>query len=420
MVISMINRQNYKVLGTLCFILLMINYKFFYLFRLPGTYAQRTNEIPYTIASVVIFVVIIVIYNLNNYKFNFLNFIILFYFFLLVEVFFTLFRYSDEPISNSLKVIVPFFSLVSYFIYSIFSQDNLKLFLKMIIIVSSIVGVISIIELYLYMKFGLSIFHVYGFNYGLTDDQASSINYLRNGRFRLIVNDLVEFSSVISIGCLFGKQFKNKIFLIVNIFITVVYTFIVAQIRSVTLFIILIFALIYLLTKKIDKPMIYTFIFICFALALCLLYFFRNEVSMLINAQYSYYHRIDEIVFYFKRFVISPIFGNGLILGEKSLYNSQVVTGFDYIAPFSYSDVGIVGMVGEFGILGLTIGAYLLIKIVRLYRSTRNTIILAIAIMTLFSFINLSLLDAERLPILAIYMAVIDGICANCPEKGKS
>lgn len=399
------------IIGTI--LLLIVNYKFFYLVSLPGTYGAPTNEILYTSLSILIFGALIISCNLKLYKFNFLTFILLLYLLLLIELFFTLFKYPDEPISNSFRALFPFFSLLSYFVYSIFSQCYFHAFIKTIITFSSIIGLICIVELILYTKYGISLFKIFGFNYGLTADQAVSINYLRNGRFRLIVSNLLELSSIVSISyLLFFKKTSSsfKAFLVLNIFISVIYTFFVSQIRSVTFYIIFVFIFVCLISKKINNSLVlYASLIISLLLILIFLFLFKEKLIITINSQYSLYHRIDEIEFYLKRFINSPIFGNGLIVDNKSLYNSQVVIGYDYFAPFAYNDVGIIGILGEFGLIGIIMIIALLSKMISLFRKENNIIILAIVIITALCFINLSLLDAERLPVLAVYMAVIDG-----------
>ena len=95
------------------------------------------------------------------------------------------------------------------------------------------------------------------------------------------------------------------------------------------------------------------------------------------------------------------------------LENYELVHGTNIFGENAYSDVGIIGLLGRFGILGLFLYVGLFIKEVKILKNTRNSLAMAILIITVLSCVNLSLFDAERLPVLAIYMAVLDGIVSN-------
>ncbi|MCQ4965958.1 hypothetical protein NE652_13610, partial [Bifidobacterium pseudocatenulatum] len=64
---------------------------------------------------------------------------------------------------------------------------------------------------------------------------------------------------------------------------------------------------------------------------------------------------------------------------------------------------------GKFGILGMLISLYFPFKTYSILKEKKKMLILAILVMSTFSLFNLSLVDAERLPVLAIYMALVDG-----------
>ena len=124
------------IFGTL--LLFIINYKFFYLFRLPGTFGQPSNEILYASMSIIIFFALLIFNNFKYYNFHFSGFIAILYLLLFIEMLFTLFKYSDEPIINSFRAIFPFFALLSYFAYSIFCQTNFRAFVKILIFLVNI------------------------------------------------------------------------------------------------------------------------------------------------------------------------------------------------------------------------------------------------------------------------------------------
>lgn len=407
----MIKTKNVKLLF-LIICLLIINYKLFYLVQLPGNLGARNNLIIFNIVSI-IFCCLELITEKQKFKYTFNGYIIFIFIILIIEFFFTAFKYSNESYITALKEIFPFISLLSYYIFSNYSQKNLAKFLKILITCSSLVAIICLIETVLYTKFGFSLFKFYGFNYGQFNNTDPN-NFLRNGRIRLIGSDLIDFTAVLSIGCLFDRKISiPRAMLLFNLFVVFMYEIFASQTRSITIMLCITLLLLWLLNKRSNNILkvltLGTFIFIP------LMYISLKFKMIFINlSDYSYYHRIEEAIFYFNRFESSPIFGNGL-LSDKPIFleNYELVHGTNIFGENAYSDVGIIGLLGRFGILGLFLYVGLFIKEVKILKNTRNSLAMAILIITVLSCVNLSLFDAERLPVLAIYMAVLDGIVSN-------
>ncbi|MGX5165340.1 O-antigen ligase family protein [Limosilactobacillus reuteri] len=398
-----------KTLSIFTIILLIVNYKFFYLFALPGTFGQVNNELIYTFFSLIFFGITLIVSKKHN-LFLFNNFIILLFVFLFFEAIFTIFTYQ-EPSSSSFKEIIPFLSLFSYYVFSSLCQIDLDESLKIFIIVSTIAIIVAITELILYTFLGLSIFKFYGFNYGIQSDQFSQLfNNIRNGRQRLFISNLVDFSAVISIGCLFDRDVKiSKFLLISNIVLIIFYEFYVSQTRSMIIYILIIGILVFVFSRK-GFSRIGGITVLIFGAAFAILEVYNKFLSLMLG-DYSYYHRLEEFSFYIDRFKANPIFGIGL-LGNKPIFveDYYLVHGPEINSPMSYTDVGVVGMLGKYGFFGLIFSIYLPLKTWKLNCKYSSVLLMSIFFFFCFSLINLSLFDSERLPVLAVSIAIIDGI----------
>lgn len=399
----------------LTFLLLVVNYKFFYLFPI-GSFGARTNELLFSTLSILSF--IIIFNKIRGYNYLFSNFIIILFLFFLIEVFYTIFKYPEPPM-DAVKEFIPYLSLLSYLTFSSLAQVDLKRFLKIIIVLGTIIAFICILELFLHTH-NFELFKIYGFNYGLTSDQLNDQTYLiRNGRSRLIGSDLIDFTGVISIGCLFNKEkYLSKKLLSLNIILVLFYEYYISQTRST--FMCLIFIAIVLVIIKYGKRLntgitIGTLIItvpIVMTFAIRKIFTIQNN-----GTEYSTYHRIDEINYYLSIFKEKPIFGNGF-LKDKPLYMEDyiLIHGDNIYAGNAYSDVGLVGSIAKYGIFGLLLLIMLVIKEFIIIKRNKSLLLIALFIMTLLSMIDLSFLDAERLPSLCIYMAIFDGIAKS--KKG--
>lgn len=395
-------------------LLLLVNYKFLYFVQLPGNLGARANLLLYVSVSLVLnFMFIFIIYR-HQYKFNFTSFIILLTTVLIIETFYSLFMYPNEPI---IKQLIPYLALLSYYIYSVFAQENINNFLNILIIFSIAASLICIFELIINLHSGLAFFKIYGYNYGVSDEVLNSVNSLRNGRFRLIGCDLIEFTAILSMGSLFQTQIRiSRKLAIVNILCVLVYDYFVSQVRSMVIYLIATMCILYFIKGRLK----FIKSILCFAGTISLYFIIKNIINKL-DFDYSYSNRINEVIFYIQRFLGSHFMGNGLLPDEPlTAGDFYLVHGPGITSKYSYSDIGIIGVMGCLGIMGLVLYFILIRKFYFMYNLYKNAICLAITIIVLFSIINLSLLDGERLVVLSVLMAVCDGINFDIERGLKS
>lgn len=143
-----------------------------------------------------------------------------------------------------------------------------------------------------------------------------------------------------------------------------------------------------------------------------------TSVNDLVNSDIGVRHRIYTIDFYWKQFVGSPWWGMGFISGDKAYPNWDLASGDGKRGTFYRDDVGIIGTLNEFGMIGAIwmIAFFITIwyKVTRysvqdndpylIYREIIKNILIYMAI----SLINLSFMDPPRVMMIAFVTLLAD------------
>lgn len=409
--------SRYNLFSIASFILLLVNYKFLYLFKLPDSYGERSNEILFVLVTVCMFLVFIYSKNRKtlNLNFQYTKYLFLIYIIVFIEMLFTMIKYTGEPSTSAFIETCPYLALLSYYIFSSSCQLNYSSFLKQLMFFSTIASTFAIVEYFLYLYNGISLFKFFGFNYGQVTSvsQNAIIDLSRNGQSRLIGSDLIDFSSVIPISLILNNK-KNvnisKIYAWINLLLIYSYELFISKTRSVFIFTLMTFLLLFILKISFISNGLKKVAMFIIAILFSLFLFIKLKIEYINHLDYSYYHRVDEAAYYIEVFKNNFLFGNGLLKDVPNLLEDyERIHGFNSFASNSYNDIGIIGQMGKFGILGMLISLYFPFKTYSILKEKKKMLILAILVMSTFSLFNLSLVDAERLPVLAIYMALVDG-----------
>lgn len=278
------------------------------------------------------------------------------------------------------------------------------------VICGTIIALLFLAQAFLYNTNGTKILKIFGFSYGTIQI------VIRNAHIRLIAVDLVSFSSILSIGALCSQDsalVNKKARYILNIVSILLYEIYCTRTRSTVLLILIVLLFTLMFSTKnssLKKMAIFLLILAGVAVYWTEIYSFFTGMyhSLLQRTDWSVYHRFDSYLYYLSVLGKRPIFGNGLLRDTPS--NSEyyhLVHGYKTY-PFGYSDVGLIGTGAKFGVIGIAIYVYL---IVRAFKNIKidgkiDGLNLAIAVCMLISTINLSLFDAERLIVLAAFMAI--------------
>lgn len=381
-----------------------------YLIQLPGTYGLRTNMVLPMIFSDVFFIGLYLSDKWTLSTAQYSKFLILFYLFIVLEIIYTFIAYSDEEIYATLAEASTYTLLLAYYPFLKSCRENLYKFINAIVICGTIIALLFLAQAFLYNTNGTKILKIFGFSYGTIQI------VIRNAHIRLIAVDLVSFSSILSIGALCSQDsalVNKKARYILNIVSILLYEIYCTRTRSTVLLILIVLLFTLMFSTKnssLKKMAIFLLILAGVAVYWTEIYSFFTGMyhSLLQRTDWSVYHRFDSYLYYLSVLGKRPIFGNGLLRDTPS--NSEyyhLVHGYKTY-PFGYSDVGLIGTGAKFGVIGIAIYVYL---IVRAFKNIKidgkiDGLNLAIAVCMLISTINLSLFDAERLIVLAAFMAI--------------
>lgn len=396
--------------------ILFTYYKFLYLIPLPVSLGYRTNIILSIILTYIYVIFLLIILYKNNltrkYNYEYSRMLKVFLFVVFLNVIYTILKYVDEPFIGAIKQYFTITILVLYFCICDKVKSNFNDFLNLLITMSTIVVIFFIIQGLLYNLWNIKLLKIVDFSYG-----NIKIDMSRKYGVRLVATDLVDFVAVISIGLMFSKKFskatKNKA--IINFILTIIYEYFIAQTRSVLLMLLIVFITCFMFAdidknKKIYVEILCIFIFI-FLLGENVYEFILGLYdSSTSGTDWSFVHRFDSVKYYLECFFDNPITGNGLLEDTPNkLKYYKIVHGYSYFS-YSYSDVGIVGSLAHYGIIAVLFYIGIIKRTLKMIKYDKIILPLNVAILIsiVYSMINLSLIDAERLISLVFLLVVCE------------
>lgn len=395
----------------LLYVILIAAFKCYYLIPLSGTMGTSANDILTSSMAIIAFVAIVLTDRSILIRSKLKNFFITFYIFIFFEFIYSAIKYPNESVFEFIKEVSPYFVLLSYFVFLKYIRlDNDKI-INFVIVSSTVIAAFFIFQAVLYNVNGMIFLKVYGFQYG-------KIRFdLRNGNIRLLASDLVAYSSFLSMGKVFepGHIMRSKLKYWINITVVIVYELYASQIRSMSIIIIvsLLFVILkYGANKKGYKVLMVLLVFLVFfAISSSIYGYFRDIVLSAINrSDYSLYHRVDAIKYYFEMAIKHPLTGIGLLRDDTSVAAYSPIIHGNGSSAYGYSDVGLVGVIGKFGFIGGIIYLYPIIWQIKQYRRTRSPMAFSILLAFALSMLNLSLFDSGRLIVLSLFLAISEGI----------
>lgn len=406
------------------FLLFILSFKIYYLIPLPGSLGINANVIlPMLMCDLLLLLWSTRTINWlkKAYYGTYFTFLI---FFLILEIFYTAFSYPDEPIFNAVKEFSTYTLLLSYFIFWKYGCKNYCKLLNFVVNSSSFLALLFVIQGVLYNLWEITFLQYPGFSYG-------QINLdFRNDRIRLVACDLISYTSILSMGRLLSKTAtqKEKKWSAINIFLVFLYESYISQTRSMLLILLGVFVLTIIFAGIKNKKMYYLLILMILAITCIVVPFlidFFNKVvdSLIYRTDWSVYHRFDSYAYYLSIMREKSIFGIGLLNDVPTV--SQYFNLVHGKARYGYSDVGFIGVLGKLGITG---AAFYLFPIAVTFKRTIRSFIhkkvdsmnLAIFLCMCFSMLNLSMFDAQRMVVLAIFMAVSDISYAQNVQKNTA
>ena len=246
-----------------------------------------------------------------------------------------------------------------------------------------------------------------------------SENVTRNGTIRFgIGTGIVILALIISFTKFLNKS-ATKLD-VINILLGTIQIYYVNKTRSIILFLIILFCIIILKTKRTNN-LLKISLFLLISVSVILVFFgnqyFAAYINDYINNDYGLLNRSEAIVFYLNQFIHKPMFGMGYIGTDRSSVTSLLLYGPN--GNYYRGDLGVIGLIDEYGIAGLIWTLYFLYGI---YCMGKNTTIYAqiirfVVFYYVISLVNLSFMDSERL--LFVGITILLGFIVENQKKGE-
>jgi hypothetical protein len=341
----------------LLLLLVLVNESIFYFVEV------RTGEILKNLMVLVILLIFVkeLFNKRDNYmgsnKYNFKIYLISFFILIIIEIFNAALNYF-QPISLGIASSKYYFIYLFYFILANWllsgkvKKENVE---NVVIYTSFIASLVYIIQYLLY-----------------DNVQFLHVNFLeRFGGVRFYQGiNLILIGTIFTFNRLLTSSNKmivgNAIILLINLF----YIIYICNSRTITLPFLISVLITVTLQKRYNKYIFFYFMTFISIIMFTFIYSkglyqdnrIVNLVEMslddILNKSGTFKVRLDEISFYFKQFIESPILGRGLL--HEGNYYSYLALGKQY--DYYLSDIGIFGFTFKFGLLGLVIIIGIILK----------------------------------------------------------
>lgn len=308
----------------------------------------------------------------------------------IVEIVYTFFTFK-QPIYYACKESL--YYLIPVILYISMSQYSKKLSVDhvfdIIIKVSIISSLMAIIIFSIYSVLGVNILNVI--------DNTESV---RNGTVRFGVGSLVVFPAiVISITKVMNNS-SNKLDYL-NIFLGLIQVVFINKTRANIIYIVMVILISILNTRK-TNVLVKAFIFLVLFCGGLIAFLNSDTVSAninsYVNADMSIMARLEEIEYYFGQFLDHPILGMGFLTGDKAVNNWQLVGGNNPAIYYYREDVGYIGFLNKFGILGIIWFIYFIKSYFKRIKDNTlySQICMNLSTYVIISSISLNIMDPQR------------------------
>ena len=332
---------------------------------------------------------------------------------ILIEIVRSVFRYQQSlllTIKESSYYVIPIIAFVTFQ-----TMKNKRLdahtICNILVKVSIISSVVAIAAFILYTFCGINILK-------LSDDP---IHHFRYGTIRFVIGPIMIYLAFIISATRFIKH-KYKSLDLWNIALSIIQFVLINKTRTALAYMLMTILIIYILQHK-DCITLKLTCRLVLASGICLGILFFNiilqKVNSIIDSEWTIMIRMKAIVFYMEQFVKVPVFGMGFISSNEALPDWVLLRGAN--GYYYRCDVGLIGLLNEFGVCGvLWVGSFLYIVIRKLKGHTGiyADVVRNIVIYLVISMTSLSFLDSQRTMYLFIIMAISDTYLSR-KQNGK-
>ncbi|KRO00386.1 hypothetical protein [Companilactobacillus kimchiensis] len=353
---------------------------------------------------------------------HFSPFIIFLLISVVILIFGTLYKF-DQTLFATILIAYYFFILLLYFPFSEYlnTWENWRYIIRRFIIFSSIVSIIKLVQSYILLHFGKLIFYL-NTNFDYSTALQRNFNVLGFTRIASSV-DFVAFSVFIMLiykaikGAIFSKLKDNVI-----LFFNVLFLICVGQSRGYLIIIVVIILSILLMRvlKSVSKSIQIFFLvlilliaMVCVGILIDKVFFVGSRSISMSIRQYAYQYYLKNIFnngWFAFGFARDDLYGS-LIHGQSINYNGQIISA-------NFDDVGIIGFLGKFGMLGVLNIIVFLWSSIQCFAESKYKQLSFLTYIFLFGcWISLSPFDSQRIFYLPIILVFLDFLTTR--DKGE-
>lgn len=322
---------------------------------------------------------------------------------LLVQAVFSFVRYN-QPMFFVVKEAL--YYVVVLFLYFVFIQFQNRMkteqMIESFIKASLLCSLIAVVAFFLYSYCEINLLKF-----------STAENHLRNGTLRFDVGKNIVFIGMIASLTKLIRNEHSKID-VLNIVLGTIHICFVMKTRTVVFYFLILFALcpFFVAGAKVKWKWVSVVLFVItslFAVA-----FFQKLVNVWISLwsdDVGNVVRIEAIQFYLKQFCESPIFGMGFISNNSDSLVSNLLKGEN--GNFYRDDVGLIGLMNEFGIVGVFwLGCFFkkTLWFVRGKADLSSNVVKMLIVYSVISLPNLCVMDSQRVILIAVIMIFIEYI----------
>lgn len=387
-------------------LILFIEYRFFFLIRIPDV-IQRAMTYHNKMILLSVIVIFTITFGLYKRKIVFTNYIFFFLLIVFLSSIYSYFKY--HPTSEEILVpLAAYCCILLYFPLRKIFSNSFEECVKLLTLFNIIACLVLFLQFIIYDLNGnifLSIYEFYRSGEVAVRDNHIRITYLGTA---------ISLSSVISVGYLFSAK-NQKLTHLINVVFSIVYFYFVSQTRMY------VFALLAVVIFQYNvgagnknKNHVKMFLWIIFVVTIFFSFglydYIYSILAPIFDGSYtsigSYYARLDALEYFTEVIINNPLTGNGLLKPNRGSIYYHIIHSFSGNA--TYSDVGILGVTAQFGIPMLLWYLFLMKKMFRILKIAKKPILHSLFLFTIFTSLTLIVLDPQRIFFIAFTLAIFD------------
>lgn len=319
-----------------------------------------------------------------------------------------------------------FLIVILYYVYSKILTDwkDWQNFTKVTAIFSVIFSITKLVQSFIYVKFNILLLHL---NSNLDQHTATSMRFVSHGFTRIpSVADFTFFGTLLILVCMITKKdvFSQKIeygMVLVN----VMCIFLVGQTRiyMVLSMVIIVLYLVKIAYEKFGLDFYYLMMVILIIPIVYLAY--KGIIKLFFSSgsrSVSLSIRLEAIDYFWNHLTLNKWFSMGFARDDlySGLLHGKYIDNNLQIIQFNFDDVGMIGFIGRFGVLGIiNVSLYAVVLVRAFVKSKMKYATTLIMVIVIGSWVSISLYDPQRIFYLPILLAYLNFLAFAKDDQGS-